>query len=137
MWKAQTIYLIIKTRKFNRFFNGHSKLPFLWQILHVSHLQHDVIEIYDVKYLCLNFGWNMLKRTRSKVVILSQCLVKAHHNAIQESHMTNPQKESFQKYIRCWVIEDQSRKVESFDVSHAVRSYLIWQYVILLKMLRN
>ena len=42
--------------------------------------------------------------------------------------MTNPHKEIFQKYICCRPIEDQSKKVEPFEVTHAVRSYLIWWY---------
>ena len=39
--------------------------------------------------------------------------------------MINQQKVSFQKHIRCRVIEDQSTKVESFEVTDAIHSYPI------------
>ena len=55
MWKTEMIYLIIKTKKFKWFSNVNNKIPFLYQILHVSQLHHDIIEKYDIKYLCLNF----------------------------------------------------------------------------------
>ena len=136
MWRAQTIYLIIKTRKFDWLFNGHSKLSFLQQILHVSHLQHDVIEIYNIKYLCLNFGKYVEKNKVKSRNLKSMFGQRPPQRNSGKSH-DYPQKENFQKYIRCWVIEYQIRKVESFDVTHALRSYLIWRYLILLKMLRN
>ena len=61
MRKTQAIYLIIKTQKFKWFLNGNKKLPLVYQILHVSQLHHDVIEIYHVKYLCLNSGKSVEK----------------------------------------------------------------------------
>ena len=53
MWKTQTIYLILKTRKFEWFLTGNNKLPLFYQVLHVSQMHYDAIAIYDVKYLCL------------------------------------------------------------------------------------
>ena len=51
---------------------------------------------------------------------------------MQGSNMTNPGKESFQKLICYRFVEDQSRKVESFEVTNAVQStpsYDIYAYL--------
>ena len=58
-----------------------NKLPMLHHILHASQLHHDVVEIYDVSIYVLITA-NLLKRLRSKVVILSQFLVRRPANAI-------------------------------------------------------
>ena len=49
-------------------------MPLRHQILLVSQLDRNVTEIDDVKYLCVNSGKSVEKKTRSKGVILSQCL---------------------------------------------------------------
>ena len=42
-----------------------------------------------------------------------------------KSQITNSRWVSFQKYIRCRIIEDQSRNVELFEVTHVIGSYTI------------
>ena len=138
MWKTQTIYLIIKTQRFKWFLDGNNKLHLLYQIVDISKLHHDVIEICDVKYLCLNFCKSVEKNNVESRNFKS-ILGRRSANAIQGSHMANPQKESFQKYIRCRVMEDQNRKVNRlklpmlFEVTLSDGMYVNhWKYAAML-----
>ena len=51
---------------FKWFLNGNNKIPLRHQILLVSQLDRNVIEIYDVKYLCVNSGKSVEKKQDRK-----------------------------------------------------------------------